>query len=461
MPWLLAIHLIILLLFSWLPGRFRKYALLVFYLELVYFFFGALQDFLKEHWEWLSRYSHLLPLLLLLIPVIWWLLRSRTALPRTFLYSNSLLLLLLTIELVSSLLIAGTGGQSRQWFGKRTSPLLNTSFCDTCQRPDIYFIVFDGYSASRTLKSYWDYDNSHLDSFFRQKGFFYADHSTSNYNSTPFSVGSILNMDYHRKKLNKKIDLIDFCEGMETIHNNLVCQLLEKHGYTLINQSYFALPHQPPPLNFSYLTDKTEIFLAQTFWKRIYADIGWHFFPPRQPSPATVREQIQNEKHKLDQLKKTSTLFFEELSRQRPQPAFVYTHFLLPHDPYFYDSTGSLTPPESWISPKAPKERYLSQLKYTNTLIRDAVNKLLAPSDRPRIIILQSDHGFRSFEPAPGNQHQALEFNNLNAIYFPDQDYSSLNDSMSSVNTFRLVLNKYFETGFPLLKDSSTYIGHH
>ncbi|MDQ3277751.1 MAG: hypothetical protein M3Q06_05465, partial [Bacteroidota bacterium] len=49
-------------------------------------------------------------------------------------------------------------------------------------------------------------------------------------------------------------------------------------------------------------------------------------------------------------------------------------------------------------------------------------------------------------------------FRNLNAYYFSDKDYGMLYDSISPVNTFRVVLNKYFSQSFPLLKDSSFYL---
>ena len=49
-------------------------------------------------------------------------------------------------------------------------------------------------------------------------------------------------------------------------------------------------------------------------------------------------------------------------------------------------------------------------------------------------------------------------FSNLNAFYFPNKDYSRLYDSISPVNTFRVVLNTYFNAQLPLLKDSSIIV---
>ena len=46
----------------------------------------------------------------------------------------------------------------------------------------------------------------------------------------------------------------------------------------------------------------------------------------------------------------------------------------------------------------------------------------------------------------------------MNAIYLPDRDYSTLYDSMTNVNEFRIIFNKTFNQKFPLLKDSSIFL---
>jgi hypothetical protein len=48
-------------------------------------------------------------------------------------------------------------------------------------------------------------------------------------------------------------------------------------------------------------------------------------------------------------------------------------------------------------------------------------------------------------------------FSILNAYYLPGCDYSQLYDSISPVNTFRVILNHYFGTEFELLKDESFF----
>jgi hypothetical protein len=70
------------------------------------------------------------------------------------------------------------------------------------------------------------------------------------------------------------------------------------------------------------------------------------------------------------------------------------------------------------------------------------------------VIILQSDHGISDFNPL----RKTDAFRNFTSFYFPDNDYSMLPDTMSNVNTFRIILNKYMDQKLPFIKDSSFYI---
>ena len=48
-------------------------------------------------------------------------------------------------------------------------------------------------------------------------------------------------------------------------------------------------------------------------------------------------------------------------------------------------------------------------------------------------------------------------FSIMNAYYFPDKDYSSLYPSITPVNTFRVIFNKYFDENLPLLPDNNYF----
>ena len=43
----------------------------------------------------------------------------------------------------------------------------------------------------------------------------------------------------------------------------------------------------------------------------------------------------------------------------------------------------------------------------------------------------------------------------LNALYLPQVDHQTLYDSITPVNTFRMILNSYFGTNYELVKDEN------
>ncbi|MBU2444072.1 MAG: hypothetical protein KJ666_00675, partial [Bacteroidetes bacterium] len=94
------------------------------------------------------------------------------------------------------------------------------------------------------------------------------------------------------------------------------------------------------------------------------------------------------------------------------------------------------------------KYNYLEQLKYTNKLLIETLNSILFSAEEPPIIVVQGDHGFRAFENEDKNE---IESSVLNCYYFPDRDYSSLADSSKTINTFRVIFNKYFNQKLELL----------
>jgi hypothetical protein len=79
------------------------------------------------------------------------------------------------------------------------------------------------------------------------------------------------------------------------------------------------------------------------------------------------------------------------------------------------------------------------------------IDQILKKSKIPPIIIVQGDHG-----PFLSNTPEHI-FDILNAYYFPDQQYEPLYPDISPVNTFRVVLNQYFNGNYPMLPDVSYY----
>jgi hypothetical protein len=87
---------------------------------------------------------------------------------------------------------------------------------------------------------------------------------------------------------------------------------------------------------------------------------------------------------------------------------------------------------------------------YINQRISAIVDLVLQTSANPPVIVIQGDHG-----PAPFDVIER-RMKILNAYYFPDNT-EGLYPTITPVNTFRVILNKYFGQTYPLLDDRSLY----
>jgi hypothetical protein len=102
---------------------------------------------------------------------------------------------------------------------------------------------------------------------------------------------------------------------------------------------------------------------------------------------------------------------------------------------------------------------YKDQSIFITRRIHETIDRILAESPEPPIIIVQSDHGselnldLESLKNTDLHERMGI----LNAYYFPDGRYEWLYDSISPVNSFRVMLNTYFGAYLPLLPDRSYF----
>jgi hypothetical protein len=128
----------------------------------------------------------------------------------------------------------------------------------------------------------------------------------------------------------------------------------------------------------------------------------------------------------------------------------------MPHFPYLFDAAGRRRSDQRIYeeSKTNPPAAYLDYLTYTNRRLEELVRNI-RQNDPNAVILLCGDHGFREWTTT---QSPHFQFENLNAVYFPDHDYTRWDMKVSFVNQFRIVFNQLFHTEYPLLKDSTTVL---
>ncbi|HEX2606012.1 MAG TPA: sulfatase-like hydrolase/transferase [Flavisolibacter sp.] len=431
------------ILFSYILRSIRKgyiFALLVLSIN---FFFGPIHDLLKQYFKaaWITHYAVLLPLIFfVLLTSFIYLRKTKRTFPKLHKFLCIALLLLISLDIFSLVTEA-----NRAKMGiTQTTPFEITN-CDTCHKPDVYFIVADEYAGNTALRNLLQFNNDSFETSLKRRGFHILNGSSSNYNFTPFSMASVLSMDYLKGIRGINSNKEDRTECNHLIAENVAIRFFKKLGYEIINNSVFTIDNQLPKVrSFAFSLTGRELITSQTLLGRMERDIRFNLM---------TTFKIKSEITRFTNLEKDgiTTLYNEtikEITRIHKKPVFTYTHLMMPHYPYFFDEHGNPNPPDSLLEGnQGSKRMYVGYLKYANARFQGLIDQIIAKSAQPPIIILMGDHGFRH-TPTDNTMNY---FYNLNAVYFPDRNYKDFADSSTLVNQFRLVLNSQFGQHLPIL----------
>lgn len=443
--------LIIFFLLLWLFKKSAKAAVGTFLLLSVHFFFGSVHDLLRNIFigTFIPRYSFILPALILLIFFFFYLLKRKDwQLARISFYLATLLTILLVIE-VPLFFYTLKKQQKRELLAGN----FNSSLCDACPRPDVYLIVADEYAGNETLGKNFGFQNTAFTNALQERGFYIAQNSLSNYNSTPFSVASLLNMDYlndikgsHRVKR-------DLQQCYELINQNRVASFFKEHGYEIHNNSIFRFNRLPAVTDETFIPAATSFITSQTLLSRIEEELGYHLVHSLNMRKFLKRINLKD----LNNNEKIISRTTEIASQKNGTPKFVYSHLMMPHYPYYFNKEGLSYDWQTLEHYNNDRERYIQYLQFCNSKFLGLIDHIIKNSPVPPIIVFISDHGFRQTK----NPSSISEvYNNFNAVLLPERNYAGFYSSISLVNQFRAVLNTSFRQQLPMLKDSTVFISN-
>jgi len=413
-----------------------------------HFFFGNFLDFVKDHFPpTILRYRYMIPFIIFifLLLFIWLKKRKKSLFIFTF-YLNILLAILIIVD-AGWLITKIPAAKEKKIFNPEAEGF---TICDTCNKPDIFFIIPDQYAGYTALKDVFDFDNVDFENELKARKFYIAKKSISNYNFTPFSVASTLNMDLlSLKKGPQNYNTVGY--SYEVIRNSRVLKFLSSNGYRFYNCSIFDFDDQPAHKYSAFLPYGIKLVTAQTFTTRLAEDFRQDILDGKLGLKNLQKKIAYDNLHFNDQIMDlTAKIAAEKIN----EPKFVYTHLMMPHYPYYFDSKGNSLPIEKLGGlNKVNANDYIEYLQYGNKRLLELIDNILKNSVSPPLIIVLSDHGFRHPER---KVDLAYDFINLNAVYFPDGNYGRFYDGISNVNQFRLIFNQYFGQRLPMLKDSTT-----
>ncbi len=327
------------------------------------------------------------------------------------------------------------------------------------RRPDIIYIILDGYGRSDALKRSLGYDNSKFINGLAKLGFFVASNSRSNYCQTELSVGSSLNLDFIQNLLPK----VDANNGDrlalgELINHNAASLYLKAKGY-----SFRAITTDFPPLQFESADVNMRSRAGLTMIESALLQIS-----PWANDGRAVDSQFVKRRYDL-------TAAFDAISKLKTRdivPRFVVAHILAPHPPFVFGANGETVPRKGlfglWdgsdylehVSNEADYTTgYVGQAEYIGTKILSAIDSVLSSRGEKPVIIIQGDHGSKL--RLDQNSLVKTDLNEcfpiLNAYYVPNSVRKVLYPSISPVNSFRAVFNGLFQENYQLKPDLSWY----
>jgi hypothetical protein len=333
----------------------------------------------------------------------------------------------------------------------------------TSYRPDIYYIILDGYARADVLSAVYQLDNAPFIQGLEARGFFVAGQSRSNYVATIASLASSLNFHYLDQLAQEMGPEADNLRPLRSqVQQNQVQLFLDGLGYETITIAS-GYPNTEARQADLYLTSSFRglnhfetLLLQHTPAGRFLVLPG--FILPDGLQYAPHRERI---------------LFaFDSLTNAIPArdgPKFVFAHILAPHPPFVFGPDGEFTQPDAAYTLSdgshfpGTREEYIAgyrdQLLYVNQRILETVDQILSQSSSTPILIIQSDHGagaFFDWSSAENNTCLQERTANFMAILTPDSR-AQFSDSLTPVNLFPILFNSYFDTRLALLENKTYF----
>jgi Sulfatase len=455
----IGIVLLAKLIFSVLTKDPQKSDFLTFCWLMLYFFFKPAHDLIHDNFGryFFAQYRYLLPIITVVFAlVIWWVLfySGNKRFSLQYAYTVAVIFMLIDIGWIVkkevSPLTTGTVSIS-------APDILIPPRVAATSYPDILMLVFDELAGSAALQRSFGYDNTSLDKGLAARGFHIISHSCSNYYFTQFAMASMLNMSYLTVPGKYALEQDDYVGAMKLIRNNRVLRLLSSRDYSINNCTAFELEGYPAPARYLKNNFGTNQMDDGTIFNAIRKNIGWNF--DRWRNLAEDTQSLRDDIDFSNAYHQTITALLQSASEKNTnRPQFTYAHFFYPHAPFLLDSLGRQRSASSMVHDnKAPNytRAYLNYLTSVNQQILGLVEDLQAKQKRETIIIVMGDHGFRTghFKTA-----KPAFFDNFMAITLPSRYARNFNDSISSVNLFRILFSNVFDTNIPLLSDSSFYL---
>ena len=261
--------------------------------------------------------------------------------------------------------------------------------------PNVYYIILDGYPRNDVLKKHLNFDNSEFINFLKQREFYVAENSHSNYSLSSTSIPATMNMNYINfltDELGEDSRSYDPLLGKDfgLYADNQVIKNFKSMGYKVAKIGSVPMYLHEIPLADLSLCYKSIHLMDNRLFDTVARTSMIGYFIERWS------EDLQRQ---------IILCAFEELpkiSSYYEEPVFVWSHIMLPHFPLIFGPNGeSITPGQSLLAMNHPeytdsswnvKQQFVQQLQFANKKSMELIDEILE-NEKQSIIIIQSDHG--------------------------------------------------------------------
>jgi hypothetical protein len=439
--------------------NWRRSAVLITIYLILFFSYGHLYHYLEVHpvlGGQLGRHRFLLIFFLAVAGVSTWLVMTKVKEINTTTRLFNLLTATLLLFPIFQIVIFNT--QQRDYRLSQAysdHPSGNTQLSTPSSPPDVYYIILDGYLRPDKLETDFGFNDSAFIDELNRLGFYVATCSQANYTQTALSMTSSLNMDYLDSL--EQVDLTSDSASVlyPVLANNEVLKLFKQLGYAIISfdPGYFWLDMEDADI--TYRAESKAINPGESLLKVN----GFESMLIRQSAGmlftdllTILPDKLEPDLNYPDRYHRDSILYdFDQLSNlplEVKSPKFIYAHIVAPHPPLVFGANGEWVNLPDDLDPEGWRRAYTNEVQYVNQRTLQVLREIISVSAIPPVIIIQADHGAMISDQQ--NYPQIL-----NAYYLPGNGESSLYPSISPVNTFRIIFNRYFGGNYPILEDKT------
>jgi hypothetical protein len=325
----------------------------------------------------------------------------------------------------------------------RDRPVPNTT--DQQLPDDIYYIIYDAMGRDDVLEKRLNYHSHGFVEKLQMRGFEVCEKSTTNYEFTFSSLASSLNMEYlsplqmHPERFRwNEVKVLG-----SLIRENRIARVLSKAGYRFYNYSSgFGPTEWIPEADVNIFSGAGSGFTVRVLDSTALRSL-----------PAGL-----NPTYALARYKRTAILDKIDDVLTDTHRKFVFLHIETPHAPYLFQRDGSKVEENYKDQFDIKPVQYLDQLEFAQGHLLKLMDKILS-AKRRAIIVVQGDHGPHFNLEHTAREHEiALPI--LNAYYLPDGGKEKLYNTITPVNSFRLIFDYYLKVKYEQLRNENYHSYH-